>query len=163
MVRNRSVYYFAYGSTMNPDRMRAREVEFKSYQRATLKDYELVFNKRKRDGSAAANIVPKKGSVVEGVLYELKDPNMGYFWLDSYKGYPDHYTFKEMEVVGEDGEVYTAVVYYAQPDRVREDIKPTEDYFEHILEPCRRKILSKEYCEKLRRMYREFFGKEPEL
>ena len=160
--KNRPVYYFAYGSNMDLDKMRYMVgANFKSYQRGVLKDYELVFNKALGGGTAAANIVPKEGSVVEGVLYELEDPYYDYFSLDMWEGYPDHYTVEILQVETEDDKTLPAVVYVAHPSKVKEGLKPTEEYFLHLLEACRLGILSEEYCQRLRRMYREFFGEEP--
>jgi cation transport regulator ChaC len=161
--KKRPVYYFAYGSNANPDRMLKRGVRFKSYRRAVLKDHDLVFNKIRNNGSAAANVVPKKGAVVEGVLYELEDPEMGYANLDYYEGYPSNYIYEVMEVVDDDRNTYLAVVYVAHPSMIVEGLKPTEEYFNHILEGCRRKIFSEEYCKKLRAKFKEIFGKEPQL
>jgi len=163
--KKRPVYYFAYGSNMNPERVKGRGVRYKWYKRALLKGYKLAFNKRREKGAAAgtaaANIVPAEGEVVEGVLYELVEPEIDYRGLDRAEGYPNHYTIEILEVQTEDGKTYPAVVYVAHPSKVEEGLKPTEEYFNHLLEACRLGILSEEYCQRLRRMYSEFFGGEP--
>lgn len=150
-------YYFAYGSNMNPERMKERGVNYRWYKKAVLKDYRLVFNKERLNGSAAANIEPFPGAVVEGVLYELENPRRGIDNLDVYEGYPDHYDRMVVKVETEDGEVYDAIVYIAQPWRV---FKPLREYFNHLLEACKLGILSEGYCKRLKALYNYYFESE---
>jgi len=166
MMENLPKYYFAFGSNMNKERMKKRNVRFTNAKRAILKDYRLVFNKKlSRNETSAANIEPAPGEVVEGILYELENPEEGITNLDYYEGYPAHYDRKILKVITpEDGKEYEAVVYVANPEWIEEGLKPSEDYFLHLLAPCKEGAeprLSPEYCEKLRQMYRTFFGKEP--
>ena len=145
-------YYFAYGSNMNPARMRERGAEFFSYRRGVLKDHRLVFNKLCRlyeGGFGCANIEPHKGEVVEGVLYEV-DWEQALPVLDIYEGYPNHYTKEIKKIETPSGEEVEAVVYVAHPSKIREGLKPSPDYLAHLLEACRLGLLSEEYCKKLK-------------
>ena len=149
-------YYFAYGSNMNPERMRKRGVPFFSYRRAVLKDHRLAFNKLCRlyeGGFGCANVEPAKGEVVEGVLYEV-DLSEAIPTLDYYEGYPNHYERKVLKVETDDGEV-EAFVYIAHPSKVREGLKPSPEYLYHLLEACRLGLLSESYCERLKRLWEE--------
>jgi len=65
------MYYYAYGSNMNQQRMIERGVIFDEMKPAKLYDYELVFNKVSKQG-AVANVIYKKDSVVEGILYRVQ-------------------------------------------------------------------------------------------
>ena len=145
-------YYFAYGSNMNPNRMEERGAYFRSYRRAVLKGYKLRFNKRSIKGFGCANIEPAENQVVEGVLYELENPEEAINELDYYEGYPSHYGRKVLTVVTEDGEEVDAIVYIANPEVVDDSLKPTKNYLSNLLKACEMGILSEEYCEKLRKV-----------
>ena len=61
-----NLYYFAYGSNMNSERVRARGLEYSQVLSGQLSGYELSFNKysAKREGSAA-NITKQENAVTE--------------------------------------------------------------------------------------------------
>ena len=67
------IHYFAYGSNMNPARVRERGLEVTAYCGASLEGVRLVFDKvsRRHPNFAHANIVYAPGERVEGVLYRL--------------------------------------------------------------------------------------------
>lgn len=142
------MYYFAYGSNMNPERMKERKVNFLERKKAILRGWKLVFNKvsSKNPEEGYANIVKDENSIVEGILYLIEDDSIKK--LDGYEGYPEHYDRKELEVELEDGSKVKAWVYIAQQDKVREGLKPSREYLEHLLKGC--DLLSEEYCEKLK-------------
>ncbi|MFH8086652.1 MAG: gamma-glutamylcyclotransferase family protein [Candidatus Aenigmatarchaeota archaeon] len=142
--------YFAYGSNMNPERMRNRRVKFLKREHAILKGYKLVFNKisTKNPMEGYANIIEDDKEVVEGVLYEMKEDELKN--LDEFEGYPNHYTRKKVNVILENGQTVEAITYIAKPDKTREGLKPSKEYLKHLLKGC--DLLSKEYCEKLRKV-----------
>lgn len=98
--------YFAYGSNMSSDRLRARLPGARSLGRAWLENKRLVCNKPSKDGSGKANLVDAVGVVVWGVLYEIGDDD----WraLDRYE--PDYSRFP-CEVNLDGGERRAAQVY----------------------------------------------------
>ena len=63
--------YFAYGSNMLGQRMRARTPSARRVALATLPDFELRWHKVSRDGSGKCDIVTQPGGTVHGVLYEI--------------------------------------------------------------------------------------------
>ncbi len=140
--------YFAYGSNMDPKQMRERRVEFTNREWACLKGWRLEFNKQASSdpGVGYANIVKDEDGVVEGILYEIAEE--GLRRLDCKEGYPSHYRRMQVGVVLKSGEEVEAVAYVAQPDKVKEDLKPTRDYMQHLLAGC--DLLSDEYCDMLR-------------
>ena len=85
-------YYFAYGSNMNPQRVRIRNMAFSDYEAGLLSGYQFAFNKVsvKYPGSASANVVQRAGSEVEGIVYHLKDEHQ-ISVMDPYEGYPERY------------------------------------------------------------------------
>ena len=67
--------YFAYGSNLSSRRLRERSPTADPVGVATLHGWSLRFDKRGRDGTAKANIVPEPGARVMGVLYTLEGPD----------------------------------------------------------------------------------------
>jgi len=67
------VYYFAYGSNMNPERMMERNVGFSQRRRAILKGLRLKFNKVSEGNhkEGFANIVHDRNELIEGVLNKI--------------------------------------------------------------------------------------------
>ncbi len=135
---------------MNPERMRERNAEFLERRKALLRGWRLVFNKvaHRNPGEGYANIAKDKKGIVEGVLYLITKEGLSN--LDRYEGYPCEYDRKVLEVVLEDGSRVKAWVYVAQPDKVRDGLKPSKEYLDHLLKGC--DLLSEEYCEMLRKI-----------
>ena len=77
-----NLFYFAYGSNMNPDRIRARLPEARPVGKAYLCGWRL----RER---LYADIEPHKGGRVEGVLYLVTQTELRR--LDAYEGFPRVY------------------------------------------------------------------------
>ena len=140
-------YYFAYGSNMNPARLRGRCVSFRSHMHAVLKGYGLRFNKVAKDDPRAgyANVVPEPNGAVEGVLYELSDG--GIERLDHCEGCPCHYRRMSIEVELDDGRAVNALIYVAQPGMIRDGLKPKKEYLAHLL--AAQDLLSQAYRAKL--------------
>jgi cation transport regulator ChaC len=139
--------YFAYGSNMDQKRMKKRGVRFSERVHAILKGYSLKFNKITSDNpkKGYANIVPDKNGIVEGVLYEIVDSDLSK--LDSCEGYPQHYKRVNVKVQLDDGKGIEAVTYIAQPDKVKEGLKPSKGYLAHLL--AAKDLLSEQYYKKL--------------
>ena len=140
--------YFAFGSNMDPVRMKQRGVKFTSRRKALLGEYELRFNKmnHQKPGSAFANIVYKSGGVVEGLLYEIDEEGLKN--LDKYEGYPKHYDRKEVTLwLADANEKVKAITYVAQKNMVRDHLKPTRVYLSHLL--AGKEFLSAGYFAKL--------------
>ena len=145
----RDMKYFAYGSNMDPDRMRERGVNFLKREHAILEGWRLEFNKvsSRNPEEGYANIVKDENSVVEGILYEIDDLDLKI--LDRYEGYPSHYERIKVVVRMDNGENVEAVTYIAKPDKVKDGLKPSREYLNHLLKGC--DLLSEEYCRKLRK------------
>ena len=142
------VYYFAYGSNMKAERMKKRGLNFKSSVHGVLNGYSLKFNKIASDFSneGYANIVLDKKGVVEGILYEVTENDLNK--LDIPEGVSTgHYYRKEVDVQLDSGEKVKAIAYVAQQNKIKEGLKPSKDYLNHLLEG--KKFLSKEYFKKL--------------
>jgi|LSQX01.2.fsa_nt_gb gamma-glutamylcyclotransferase len=139
--------YFAYGSNMNPQRMRERKINYTSRIAASLQGYSLKFNKvasRNPLEEGYANIVPEAKGVVEGVLYEIQEADLKN--LDKYEGYPDNYDRQKVKVLTVTGQE-EAIAYIACPDKIREGLKPAREYLVHLL--AAKDMLSEDYYRKL--------------
>lgn len=140
--------YFAYGSNLLLEQIKKRGVVY-SKMPAKLMDYELKFNKvAKADPRKGfANVEPKQGSVVEGIVYELDNITVGL--LDKMEGTPNHYEKTIVEVVLESGEKINAITYVANSKMVRDGLLPARDYINKFLVDGE-KYLSPEYAAMLR-------------
>lgn len=97
--------YFAYGSNMNYEHMRRLcGWHFNVLGVGTLREYEFGPDKR-----GFANIHPKKGLHVIGVIYDVDQSALD--TLDDFEGYPKVFDRKEVQVQDQDGENYKAWVY----------------------------------------------------
>jgi gamma-glutamylcyclotransferase len=141
------VNYFAYGSNMDLLRLRERGVNPRERRAAVLRDYRLSFNKRSAasHGEGKANLTPQPRELVEGILSEVTEAEMGK--LDRCEGVPDHYLRARVAVKLESGMEAEAVTYVASPSMVRDGLKPTREYLSHLL--AGRSFLSREYVRQL--------------
>ena len=64
--------YLAYGSNLSSARMRERVASAQTLGVARLEGWRLACDKRGRDGSGKANIVPDGEAVVWGVVYRIE-------------------------------------------------------------------------------------------
>lgn len=133
MIEHKVLYYFAYGSNMNPERMIERNVGFSQRRRAMLKGFKLKFNKvsERNPNEGFANIVHDHNELVEGVLYKIMKSDLPK--LDLVEGYPSHYDRFKLGIELDNGKKVKAEVYIAQPDYVRDGMKPSRSYMEHLL------------------------------
>lgn len=104
------MHYFAYGSNMNLEHMRRLcGWHFNVVSVVALKDYEFG-----PDSRGYANIRPKKGGRVFGVLYELDQHCIDA--LDEFEGVPNVFQRIEVIVTALSGQEYTAFVYVESPE-----------------------------------------------
>jgi len=143
-----TVWYFAYASNMSKAQMKARLGGDPAEARVVrLENYELVFNKKSRGGTATANIRQAQGKFVEGVLYRLQESALRS--LDRYEGAPIHYRRIEVTVVDPAGHRTNAQVYIAtKVDKGR--LRPAPHYLQTILEGAGEHSLPAEYIEKIK-------------
>lgn len=132
-------YYFAYGSNMNVERMRSRQLQVLAACAGILTGYGLRFNKRSRLDPllACANIVYAPQERVEGVLYQLKSP-AEIAKLDPYEGTPFRYSRELFWVAAnytgiDETALHPAWVYVANSAVIAPSILPARWYVEHLL------------------------------
>jgi len=147
-VARRSYLYFAYGSNMSSERLRARTPSAISLGRARLPDHVLRWHKLGRDGSGKCDIEPTdaSGEDVWGVLYEidLADKDA----LDAVEGLGVGYDEYAGRVQTDSG-VRDALTYKARPDRIDPDLRPRGWYKAHVLRGAREHGLPADYVDRI--------------
>jgi gamma-glutamylcyclotransferase len=98
--------YFAYGSNMSTDRLRARIPRATPIGPARWPGMRLAFNKVGQDGSGKANLVEDPAAEAWGVLFSI--PHIDWPSLD---GFEPGYVRAECAVLLETGENTAAHVY----------------------------------------------------
>jgi len=145
MASNTS-WYFAYGSNVSRKQLQTRAGAAPEEINGELKNYELVFNKKVRGGTATANIRPATGKSVHGVLYKL--PENSYRALDRFEGAPEHYRRIEVRVIAQDAREIPAQVYIAT--KVEKGLRPAPHYLQSIVEGAAEHGLPENYVQEIR-------------
>ena len=155
MNNQKGQYYFAYGKNMDFSVLRDRwngerkiiENIINSRLYGILSHYKLVFNKKSaKKGIAYANIEQSKNDIVEGVLYFFETDDF-IKSLDKYEGYPKHYR-RELLSIKKNKETVDAIVYIANQEYIKNNLKPDEEYINHLL--AAKDLLSINYIDMLR-------------
>ena len=143
-------YYFAYGSNMNPERVRNRGLAVTDIRPARLDGVRLVFDKMSREhpGAAHANIVYAPEACVEGVLYRLRSAGE-ILKMDPFERAPVNYGRDAVRVCSGEGRV-AAWTYFANRAERRQARKPPRSYLAHLL--AGRPYLTREYFLGLQRI-----------
>jgi len=95
--------YFAYGSNLNHFQMKRRCRDSNFIKKINLKDFKLTFRSKYR----AADIEPKKNSIVPGGLFEISRSDEKK--LDVYEDYPNLYKKYYFSYYGKKVMTYTMV------------------------------------------------------
>jgi len=130
--KSSDLFYFAYGSNMNPARMIKRGINFTSRERCFIPNFTLKFNKIAYNlpGEAYANIEPCKGHVTHGLLYRVTGKDL--LILDKKEGVSSGHYYREEVMVNTDFGIKKAICYIACHDRTSEDIYPSQNYLNHL-------------------------------
>ncbi len=97
------ILYFAYGSNLNHFQMKRRCRDSNFIKKINLKDFKLTFRSKYR----AADIEPKKNSIVPGGLFEISRSDEKK--LDVYEDYPNLYKKYYFSYYGKKVMTYTMV------------------------------------------------------
>lgn len=126
-------HYFAYGSNMNPRRVKSRGLRVHDAVGAKLDGFELVFDKLSMApvGTGHANIRYAPGCFTEGVLYELAHVDE-ITKMDSFERAPINYS-REVVCIRRGSEAVWAWTYVANPAVLKAGLVPSCEYLEHLL------------------------------
>jgi len=150
------VLYFAYGSNLDWEQMKARCPSSEFACIALLKDHRLSFSRHSAvRNCGVAHILKEKGSDVWGVVYEVSEEDMRV--LDTYEGYDPDRDFSENAYNRENIVIYRngninesieAITYYAVPQDGTHI--PSAQYKAHIVNGAEHWSLPDEYRAELR-------------
>lgn len=136
------MYYFAYGSNLNLEHMRRICGWHCSLLcRTSLPDYEIGLDSR-----GYANIRPKKGETIYGLLYEIDED--GIHMLDKFEGYPKVFDRQEVMVFDENNVKYKAQVYIEPPGEFG-GTEAKAEYFRRVVAAAYEHKLPQEWIRKL--------------
>ena len=143
------MWYFAYGSNMNPARLETRlapeDVRMGARVGGRLEGWRLCFNKARvgAPASGAANIVPASGGVVHGTLNEM--PAAGLIVLDRFEGVATRqYRRKIVPVMRADTGAPVEATTYEALNVGSDSLLPLREYLAHLL--AGRDLLPADYC-----------------
>ncbi len=130
-------FYFTYNLHMDPKYFSRLAIQHTMLGLGVLSGYVLAFNVLEdeffhRETRGLANIVPKSGQYVEGVVYQihLSDLNR----LDQDAGVPDlKYYRKQVPICMVDNNHLLAYVYVGWPDCTSNGLRPSRTYLKQLL------------------------------
>jgi cation transport regulator ChaC len=135
-------YYFAYGVDMDTDeldlqldRRRRPRLRFARTTRASLAGYRLICDIASRTHHGGVfNIVPDPTSTVHGVVYELHPGDT--ITVGAIKlGETAHYVLSLLPVTMRTGDVVTALVLHANPEK--KQLAASQTYLDIVLRAAR--------------------------
>lgn len=144
LQRKMTIYYFAYGSNLNPDRMRLKGVDFTARTLAKLSNYGFRLNINV-GGATTANVQRNENSCVYGALYTCSNDCLEK--LDVFEMVDRGvYRRENVKVELHDGTSEDAVMYIGLAPFIDNSTKTvSRPYLNHIL--CGRDILPTEYVQ----------------
>ncbi len=122
---------------MSTARLAARVEGVRALGAGRLHDYELVFDKPGRDGTAKANVRPASGAVVHGVVWEIETTAIAV--LDRFE---PGYERSRLEIRLHESSILSAWTYVYSRDRV--DVRPSREYLDHLIEGAREHALPRD-------------------
>ena len=151
------MFYFAYGSNLEPNQMRSRAPGHRVVGLAALRDYRLVFPLYSNDwGGGVASVQPHHGDTVWGVLFEVSDDEIKQLDVFEYFRAPgDQHNVYDREhrtvelVRPDDGSFPRRVradLYVARPSNPS---PPSRRYLDQLLIGARHHRLPEDYIAQL--------------
>ena len=143
-----SLWYFAYGSNLDPGTfLGRRRMRPSDTRRALLSGYRLVFDLSVGKGErAVANLAPAPAAHVHGVAYAISRP--GAIWLDRTEGVPRAYRRVPVPLLDDESERFPGFTYVSE--RRTPGRKPSERYMNLLLRGARHHGLPDDYVAWLR-------------
>lgn len=140
------MYYFAYGSNMSQQRLRARVPSAVCLGVTKLAGHQLRFHKRGQDLSAKADayFTGNENDAVIGVLYRINPAERGP--LDQVEGVGFGYDTKAVQLPWE-GSIVTAYTYIAI--HLDPSLLPFHWYKHHVLLGAKEACLPESYIEQI--------------
>lgn len=126
---NNLMYYLAYGSNIDPQRLADRNIEVSPREKAILPGYKLTFNVKDQfhPNIGYANIVPAD-SHVEAALYKISSAS-----LTRLSEFEQEYDQIEIEASKEYGVLVQAITFIGKRDWIGKKLKPSTWYLDYFL------------------------------
>jgi gamma-glutamylcyclotransferase len=142
-----SIQYFAYGSNMLTERLRARCKSATVRCAAAINGYRLAFSKNSQDGSGKATIYPcqEEGCRVYGMVFDLDESDLP--TLDRFEGTGRGYDRVEglrAQAYGTD-RPFDVITYIAGPGYTNKNLKPYDWYLRLVAAGARQHTLPSDY------------------
>ena len=125
------ISFFAYNELINENYFKEAGFEFIEKVTVTLSAQRIVFNRLPPEKSDIENRglpniepTPDNAGMMEGVLYEMQDTFLPK--LDKFHDYPKECNRKLMNLNRHDFTTVRGIVYFAQPDKIGENLKPSK-------------------------------------
>ena len=122
---------FAYNELINEDYFKEKGFEYIDKVTVTLSAQRIVFNRLPLEGEGIEgqglpNIepTPDNAGMMEGMLYDMDDTFLPK--LNEFHGYPKECNRKVMDLNAHDFHTVRGIVYFAQPDRIGDKLKPSK-------------------------------------
>lgn len=131
-----SLFYFAYGSNMSPQRLQARVPSAEPVAMTRLGGHQLRFHKVSRfDGSAKCDAwyTGDPDHTVYGLIYRMAADEK--LLLDRCEGLGQGYEIKHVSLKADGEESVNAFFYYATD--IQSGLQPYDWYKEHVLAGAR--------------------------
>ena len=151
------MFYFAYGSNLDPDQMQQRCPGHSVVGLAELRDHRLVFPLTSHDwGGGVASVGVAHGSSVWGMVYELTEADL--VALDRYEGFVgpenqhnvyDRESASVQLVRADDGSFARRLRVWIYLARPANPSPPSRRYLEAVVRGARHHRLPEEYLAKL--------------
>jgi len=140
------VWYFAYGSNLDMDRLRSRIGRWQAAKKAALKDYRLSFDSRGK-----ADILEQRGERVWGTVYKVTEAQLKI--LDDFEGVHSG-VYKRVRVNVEcDGKTEHAIAYVKVEKTSFHP--PNDEYLNYILRGLKQHGYDEETIEAVRAAARQ--------
>lgn len=138
------VLYFAYGSNMDLEQMKARcQRNYKLLGVGALGGWEFFINSR-----GTTNIIMDEGSKLYGLLFEITERCLN--CLDMHENYPELYNRSELSIKFKDEEIDAWV--YIDNNFIKVG-KPRTNYLEKIVETAQKFEFPPDYIKHLKSFY----------
>jgi len=140
---------FAYAGNMDVHKFSETVPSAKKLGIAHLPGYCFAFNKTAEDDSSKANIIPSAdpSAAVWGVLIEFDEREKENFYLDDPQS--NDLKLDPVNCVDGDGELYSAVAFFAQPHAVTSHLLPYDWYHKKLIQLAEEVALPAEYITKI--------------
>ena len=143
--------YFAYASNMASETMTRLCPGHGFVGAAELLDHRLAFTRRSiRTGTGVADIVRADGHSVWGVLYELDDVMLAVLDEKEGNGWAYRRDLVSVRVAAAERRLALA---YSVIDRERDEVRPSPQYLQSVLDAARERALPDAYVSALAAMW----------